>query len=118
MCTGNPAQRWSISAAGICPCSIRALSTSIIPCAPPPVSAAPFRHYGSTDGELGGLPASIARPGNTGEDGFEVFWAREHAVNVWNAILDAGKPAGIKPCGLGARNTLRLESKMALYGHK
>ena len=42
----------------------------------------------------------------------------KHAVAVWNAILDAGKPFGIKPCGLGARNTLRLESKMALYGHE
>jgi aminomethyltransferase len=77
-----------------------------------------IRYYWFTDDEFAGVPARIARTGYTGEDGFEVYVAPEHAVNVWNAILEAGKPAGIKPCGLGARNTLRLESKMALYGHE
>ena len=79
---------------------------------------APIRYYWFTDGEFAGVPARIARTGYTGEDGFEVYVAPEHAVSVWNAILEAGRPAGIKPCGLGARNTLRLESKMALYGHE
>lgn len=79
---------------------------------------ASVRYYWFTDGMFAGVPARIAHTGYTGEDGFEVYVAPEHAVNVWNAIMEAGKPAGIKPCGLGARNTLRLESKMALYGHE
>ena len=79
---------------------------------------APIRYYWFTDGTFADVPARIARTGYTGEDGFEVYVAPEHAVDVWQAILAAGKPAGIKPCGLGARNTLRLESKMALYGHE
>jgi aminomethyltransferase len=78
----------------------------------------PIRYYWFTDGEFAGVPARIARTGYTGEDGFEVYVAPEHAAPVWKAIMDAGKAAGIKPCGLGARNTLRLESKMALYGHE
>jgi aminomethyltransferase len=77
-----------------------------------------IRYYWFADGEFSGVPARIAHTGYTGEDGFEVYVAPENAVNVWNAILEAGKPFGIKPCGLGARNTLRLEAKMALYGHE
>ena len=77
-----------------------------------------IRYYWFEDGQFSGAPARIAHTGYTGEDGFEVYVAPEHAVNVWNAILEAGKPFGIKPCGLGARNTLRLEAKMALYGHE
>ncbi len=75
-------------------------------------------YYWFVDGTFAGVPARIARTGYTGEDGFEVYVAPEYAVATWNAIMDAGKPFGIKPCGLGARNTLRLESKMALYGHE
>jgi aminomethyltransferase len=77
-----------------------------------------IRYYWFRDGVFAGVPARIARTGYTGEDGFEVYVAPEHAASVWNAIMDAGKDEGIKPCGLGARNTLRLESKMALYGHE
>ena len=79
---------------------------------------AAIRYYWFADGVFAGVPARIARTGYTGEDGFEVYVAPEHAVGTWNAILAAGKESGIKPCGLGARNTLRLESKMALYGHE
>jgi aminomethyltransferase len=79
---------------------------------------AAIKYYWFVDGAFAGVPARIARTGYTGEDGFEVYVAPEHAVGVWNAILRAGQSAGIKPCGLGARNTLRLESKMALYGHE
>ena len=79
---------------------------------------APIRYYWFVDGTFAGVPARIARTGYTGEDGFEIYVAPEHAANTWNAILDAGKEQGIKPAGLGARNTLRLESKMALYGHE
>jgi aminomethyltransferase len=77
-----------------------------------------IRYYWFADGEFADVPARMAHTGYTGEDGFEVYVAPGHAVNVWNAILEAGKPFGIKPCGLGARNTLRLEAKMALYGHE
>ncbi|MEP6716999.1 MAG: glycine cleavage system aminomethyltransferase GcvT [Terriglobia bacterium] len=77
-----------------------------------------IKYYWFADGMFAGVPARIARTGYTGEDGVEVYTAPEHAVVVWNAIMEAGRPFGIKPCGLGARNTLRLESKMALYGHE
>jgi aminomethyltransferase len=76
------------------------------------------KYYWFVDGTFAGYPARMARTGYTGEDGFEVYVDPEFAAAVWNAIMDAGQSAGIKPCGLGARNTLRLESKMALYGHE
>ena len=75
-------------------------------------------YYHFADGEVSGTPARIARTGYTGEDGFEIYIAPEEAARIWNEILDAGQEFGIKPCGLGARNTLRLEAKMALYGHE
>jgi aminomethyltransferase len=77
-----------------------------------------IKYYWFRDGFFAGVPARIARTGYTGEDGFEIYSAPEHAVGVWKAIMDAGRDEDIKPCGLGARNTLRLESKMALYGHE
>jgi aminomethyltransferase len=70
-----------------------------------------------------GLEAFISRTGYTGEDGFEVFILNtplshpEKAITAWKAILEAGKEFGIEPCGLGARNTLRLEAGMCLYGN-
>ncbi|MDH5375182.1 MAG: glycine cleavage system aminomethyltransferase GcvT [Candidatus Bathyarchaeota archaeon] len=72
---------------------------------------------------LTGVEAFLSRTGYTGEDGFEVFvWNAalskpDNAVKLWNAILDAGKTFGIEPCGLGARDTLRLEAGMSLYGN-
>lgn len=75
-------------------------------------------YYHFVDGAVSGTPARIARTGYTGEDGFEVYIAPERAERIWNEILDAGQEFSIKPCGLGARNTLRLEAKMALYGHE
>jgi aminomethyltransferase len=62
----------------------------------------------------------IARTGYSGEDGFEVYLPADEAttVKVWNELLAAGEEFGIRPCGLGARNTLRLEAGMALYGHE
>jgi aminomethyltransferase len=77
-----------------------------------------IRYYWFTDGEVAGVWARIARTGYTGEDGFELYIAPERAESVWADIMDAGAEFGIKPCGLGARNTLRLEAKMALYGHE
>jgi aminomethyltransferase len=62
----------------------------------------------------------IARTGYSGEDGFEVYIPSDEAtsVKIWNALMDAGAEYGIRPCGLGARNTLRLEAGMSLYGHE
>ncbi len=79
---------------------------------------APIKYYHFVDGAVCGVAARIARTGYTGEDGFEIYIAPEQAERIWGEILDAGQEFGIKPCGLGARNTLRLESKMALYGHE
>jgi aminomethyltransferase len=79
---------------------------------------APISYYHFTDGSVSGTPARIARTGYTGEDGFEIYIAPEQAERIWSEILEAGAEFGIKPCGLGARNTLRLEAKMALYGHE
>jgi aminomethyltransferase len=83
-----------------------------------PVALAAIRYYWFTDGEVCGAPARIARTGYTGEDGFEIYAAPTHAARIWNEVLQAGAEFGIKPCGLGARNTLRLEAGMALYGHE
>ncbi|MDP2997913.1 MAG: glycine cleavage system aminomethyltransferase GcvT [Bryobacterales bacterium] len=83
-----------------------------------PVALAPIRYYHFTDGEVSGAAARIARTGYTGEDGFEIYVAPDQAPRIWAALLDAGAGFGIKPCGLGARNTLRLEASMALYGHE
>jgi len=72
-------------------------------------------------GTVCGLPNTlVARTGYTGEDGFEIYVPSDVATSerVWNEVLDAGKEFGILPCGLGARNTLRLESALSLYGHE
>jgi aminomethyltransferase len=82
------------------------------------IELAPIKYYHCADGTFCGIPARVARTGYTGEDGVEVYVAPEHAERVWNELLTAGAAFGIKPCGLGARNTLRLEAKMALYGHE
>ena len=83
-----------------------------------PVDLTAIRYYWFTDGEVAGTPARIAHTGYTGEDGFEIYIAPAEARRIWILVLDAGAEFGIKPCGLGARNTLRLEAKMALYGHE
>ncbi|MDQ6663170.1 MAG: glycine cleavage system aminomethyltransferase GcvT, partial [Acidobacteriota bacterium] len=83
-----------------------------------PMDLGPIRYYWFADGAVSGIPARIARTGYTGEDGFEIYIEPSEAPRIWNEILDAGREFGIKPVGLGARNTLRLEAKMALYGHE
>ena len=60
----------------------------------------------------------MSRTGYTGEDGFEIYFPDEESERVWNAVLEAGAPEGIAPIGLGARDTLRLEAGMPLYGHE
>src|SRR5260221_1027931 len=80
-----------------------------------------IKNYWFNHGTVCGLPCRlIARTGYTGEDGFEIYVPGdvETSENVWNAVLEAGNGVEIFPCGLGARNTLRLEAKMALYGHE
>lgn len=77
-----------------------------------------IKYYAFVDDTVHGIPARIARTGYTGEDGFEIYVAPDQGETAWSAVLDAGAEFGIRPCGLGARNTLRLESKMALYGHE
>ncbi len=80
-----------------------------------------IRNYWFTWGTVAGVAnVLIARTGYSGEDGFEVYIPADEAttVKVWEALLDAGAEFGIRPCGLGARNTLRLEAGMSLYGHE
>ncbi len=81
----------------------------------------PLTQLGSfrwVDGRVAGIDVRIARTGYTGEDGFEVFSAAEQGAALWRALLEAGKPHGLKPAGLGARDTLRLEAGLPLYGHE
>jgi aminomethyltransferase len=75
-------------------------------------------YYGIAEGTVAGVPALIARTGYTGEDGFEVFVDVAETESVWDALLEAGTPLGAVPVGLGARDTLRLEAGMPLYGNE
>ena len=77
-----------------------------------------LRYYGHARGEVGGKPALVSRTGYTGEDGFELYLDAGDAVAVWDLLLDCGEGYGLQPAGLGARDTLRLEAAMALYGHE
>jgi len=80
-----------------------------------------IKNYWFTNGRVCGLEnILIARTGYTGEDGFEIYVPSDQATSerVWNEVMEAGREFGIVPAGLGARNTLRLEAKMALYGHE
>jgi aminomethyltransferase len=81
------------------------------------VSLADIKYYWFTTGEVAGVRSTISRTGYTGEDGFEVFVPPASAERIWDAILQAGKEAGVVPAGLGARDTLRLEAAMRLYGN-
>jgi aminomethyltransferase len=75
-------------------------------------------NYRATRAFVAGQPAAVSRTGYTGEDGVEVVVPAAVAQDVWQAIHDAGAPRGLRPCGLGARDTLRLEAGMPLYGHE
>ncbi len=77
----------------------------------------PF-HGVTRDMLFGELPAVVARTGYTGEDGFELFVASGDALRLWDGLLAVGADAGLKPCGLGARDSLRFEPCLALYGHE
>ena len=75
-----------------------------------------FYHF--IEGQVAGVDTIISRTGYTGERGFELYFAPQHAEAVWTALMEAGEPEGLLPIGLGARDTLRLEKKYALYGHE
>jgi len=84
------------------------------------VPLAEIKYYHFIPGSVDGVQGIVSRTGYTGEDGFEVYAPADRAEQLWNKILDAGKtgtPTGVLPCGLAARNTLRLEAGMALYGN-
>jgi aminomethyltransferase len=80
-----------------------------------------IKYYHFTSGTVDGVESIISRTGYTGEDGFEIYAAPDKAEQLWNKLLEAGKAGtetGVLPCGLAARNTLRLEAGMSLYGHE
>lgn len=83
-----------------------------------------LKRFKATSIEVAGLPTLVSRTGYTGEDGFELYLTDEPALNparaerLWNALLHAGRGVGIRPCGLGARDTTRLEAGFVLYGHE
>jgi glycine cleavage system T protein (aminomethyltransferase) len=82
---------------------------------------AEIKYYHFKRGTVDGVSGIVSRTGYTGEDGFEVYAPADRAEQLWNKILeagDSGSPTGVIPCGLAARNTLRLEAGMALYGHE
>lgn len=79
----------------------------------------PKKYYSCKfDGEINGIKCIISRTGYTGEDGFEFYLAAEEAQRLWELLLETGKDEGVICCGLGARDTLRLEASMPLYGHE
>jgi aminomethyltransferase len=85
------------------------------------LTAAPIaalRYYRFAFGDVSGTHCLIARTGYTGEDGFELYFAPDYSEKLWNDLLEVGSSEGLLPCGLGARNTLRLEASMCLYGHE
>lgn len=76
-----------------------------------------IKYYWFAHGEIAGIRGTVSRTGYTGEDGFEIFVPPAMAARLWDALLAAGKTDGLVPCGLGARDTLRLEASMRLYGN-
>jgi aminomethyltransferase len=77
-----------------------------------------LKYYRFTFGKVNGVHSLIARTGYTGEDGFEIYFSSEHSEKMWSDLLEMGRADGLVPCGLGARNTLRLEAGMCLYGNE
>jgi aminomethyltransferase len=77
----------------------------------------PIKFYWFTSGSVAGVHSIISRTGYTGEDGFEIYYPHEQSEKIWNALMEAGRDYGLKPIGLGARDTLRLEARLMLYGN-
>jgi len=83
------------------------------------ISKLPVKYYSFTeDVDVGGQKCLVSKTGYTGEDGYELYTANENAAPLWEELMTAGIGAGLIPCGLGARDTLRLEAAMPLYGHE
>ncbi len=82
------------------------------------VDLAPLPAFAWTSASVAGIPLMLARTGYTGEDGFEFFPNIADVVRLWDALVEAGRAAGVSPIGLGARDTLRLEARMPLYGNE
>jgi aminomethyltransferase len=82
------------------------------------ITIAGLKYYWFCRARCCGVEGLLARTGYTGEDGFEFYFPPEESEKVWNTVIEAGKPEGLVPAGLGARNTLRLEAGYALYGHE
>ena len=79
----------------------------------------PKKYYHAVfDTEVAGIPCIISKTGYTGEDGVELYLDSSNAEKMWDALLENGKEEGLIPCGLGARDTLRMEAAMPLYGHE
>ncbi len=83
-----------------------------------PVHLDELTYYHCSPGTVAGIDLLISRTGYTGEDGFELYCPADATTALWQALLETGKPHGLIPCGLGARDTLRLEKGYALYGHE
>jgi glycine cleavage system T protein (aminomethyltransferase) len=83
-----------------------------------PASLADLPGFSLLETTLDGTPVKLARTGYTGEDGFEIYSAIDRTLGIWDALIEAGKNAGLLPIGLGARDTLRLEARMPLYGNE
>jgi aminomethyltransferase len=81
------------------------------------VDVAEIRYYWFAHGEVAGARVTISRTGYTGEDGYEIFVPPNMADRVWQALIESGRDADVVPCGLAARDTLRLEAAMRLYGN-
>ena len=77
-----------------------------------------LRFQGFVETRIGDIDARVFRTGYTGEDGFEIWYPAKRAVELWNLLLESGASQGLAPCGLGARDTLRLEAGLALYDHE
>lgn len=77
-----------------------------------------LRFQGFVETRINGIEARVFRTGYTGEDGFEIWYPAEQAAPLWDLLLESGASRGLAPCGLGARDTLRLEAGLALYGHE
>ena len=76
-----------------------------------------IKYFYFTEFEIVGVHCLISRTGYTGEDGYEIYFDNANAEKIWNALMEAGKEFGIKPCGLGCRDSLRLEAGLMLYGN-
>ncbi len=82
------------------------------------INLAAMKYYWFQQGQVDGVDCLVSRTGYTGEDGFEIYCAPEHVTQLWQKILETGSSLGIEPIGLGARDTLRFEARLPLYGHE